>query len=186
MGSEPANDRETPDPSVTVSVSSTAAAAADGSPRTSVGGFTLVELLVVVMIAVITLGVAARSYEDYLERTATERAARIFARDLRLARMNAVQARVPVIVRFDEAARSYRVVVETGRVLASRRYGGEGDVALGGIDLELPGDSLVFDGRGLADLSGVGGSLGTATFRAGSETYTVSFNSMGASRVGGS
>jgi hypothetical protein len=51
------------------------------------------------------------------------------------------------------------------------------------VALALPGDSLVFDARGMADLSGAGGPLGTATFSSGAMTYTVSFNSMGASKL---
>lgn len=138
------------------------------------------------MIAVITMGIASQVYANYLERTATQRAARLFTRDLTMARMSAVQAREAVIVRFDESAGNYEVVRASGQELALRRYGDGGDVELGAIDLQMPGDSLVFNGRGVADLSEITGSLGTATFQAGSETYTVTFNSMGAARIDGS
>lgn len=156
------------------------------SDRSVVGGFTILEVLFVVMIAVITLGIASQVYSAYLTRTATRRAARIFGRDLALARMSALQTRESVVVRFHEADRRYVVERTDGRRLASRAYGEDDEVTLDSIDLDIPGDSLVFDGRGIADLSGVTGSLGTATFRAGSERYTVSFNSMGASRIGAS
>lgn len=159
-----------------------------GTTKTSPGpssarGFTLLEVLFVVMIAVITLGVASQVYADYTERTATRNVARIFSRDLTLARMNAVQTRESVIIRFDEPARNYVVVRASGQEVTTRSYGADADVTLSEIDLEMPGDSVVFNGRGVADLSAVTGSLGTATFRIGSETYLVSFNSMGASRV---
>ena len=74
----------------------------------------------------------------------------------------------------------------SGQELLSRRYGDEGEVELTAIDLQMPGDSLVFNGRGMVDLSVIEGSLGTATFQSGSETYTVTFNSMGAARISGS
>lgn len=137
-----------------------------------------------VIIAVITLGVASQVFANYAERTATRKAARIFSRDLTLARANAVQARESVIIRFDETARNYVVVRASGQEITNRSYGSDADVTLSEVDLQTPGDSVVFNGRGVADLSGVPGSLGTATFQMGSRTYTVSFNSMGASRVG--
>ncbi len=67
--------------------------------------------------------------------------------------------------------------------LTRRRFGGTGDIDLTGVSLDTNGDSLVFDARGMADMSGAGGSVGTATFSSGSNTYTVSFNGMGASRI---
>lgn len=147
------------------------------------GGFTILEVLVVTMLAVITLGVAARVYADYVERTSTRRAARIFARDLTLARLSAIQSREAVTVRFEEPERSYVVRRSSGGEVVRRRYDGRDEMTLSAIDLQMPGDSVVFNGRGVADLSGVSGSLGTALFRIGGRAWSVSFNSMGASRV---
>lgn len=135
------------------------------------------------VISVLTLSIASQVYADYLERTTARRAARLFTRDLTLARMNAVQTRRAVTVRFDEPSTEYAVVRAAGGEVVSRDYGSGAEVELSEIDLEMPGDSLVFNGRGIADLSAISASLGTATFRAGNESYTVSFNSMGASRV---
>ena len=93
----------------------------------------------------------------------------------------AVRGREDVVVQFYESSRWYDVTTASGRTLATRRFGVDADINLSAVDLELPGDSVAFSGRGIATLSG---SLGTASFTAGVTTYQVSFNSMGASQVG--
>ncbi len=67
--------------------------------------------------------------------------------------------------------------------MVRRRFNVNADIRLAAIDLEMPGDSLSFNSRGLANLSVGGGQLGTATFSTRSETYAVSFNILGASKV---
>jgi hypothetical protein len=51
------------------------------------------------------------------------------------------------------------------------------------VTLDLSGDSVVFSARGIADLSDALGPLGSAAFSSGAATYTVTFNSLGASKV---
>jgi hypothetical protein len=51
------------------------------------------------------------------------------------------------------------------------------------VTLDLDADTLVFSPRGIADMSGVSGSLETATFSSGAVTYTASFNGMGTSKI---
>ncbi|NIP58121.1 MAG: prepilin-type N-terminal cleavage/methylation domain-containing protein [Gemmatimonadetes bacterium] len=145
-------------------------------------GFTILELLVVMALVVITLAITQQTYGLYQERTATRRAAKLFGLDLSLARSAAVQGRMNVVIRFDEAAREYEVI--SNRRIMRRDFGDDSDVPLESIDLELPGDSVVFDARGVADLSGIAGSLGRATFEVGGSSYAVSFNALGASKVG--
>jgi prepilin-type N-terminal cleavage/methylation domain-containing protein len=147
-------------------------------------GFTLVELAIVVAVAGIGLTFATLSFGGYFRRVNAERAAQVFAQDLTLARSSALRAREGVVIRFYEASLWYEVGTQsTGQVLAIRRFGSNADIELTAVALNLPGDSVVFDARGMADLSGAGGPLGTATFSSGAMTYTVSFNSMGASKL---
>ena len=147
-------------------------------------GFTLLEMLTVLVLAGLTLGFGSLAFGTYYKRTAARRAAQVFAQDLTLARATAVRTRQPVVIRFYEGDARYVVETQTGSVeLTSRRFGINADIDLSGIDLALTGDSLVFSSRGIADLSGAGGALGTATFSSGDIAYTVSFNSMGASKV---
>lgn len=147
-------------------------------------GFTLIELMVVLAITGIGLTFAGIAFNGYFGRVSAERAAQVFAQDLTLARSWAVRSREPVVLRFYESGLWYRVEAQSSATeVATRRFGVNADIDLTGVTLDVAGDTLVFDSRGIADLSGAGGSLGTATFSSGAVTYTVSFNSMGASKI---
>lgn len=144
-------------------------------------GFTLIELTVVLVLVSVVLALAAFNFSGYQSRTAARSGAQLFARDLTLARSAARRGREGVVVRFHEGSRWYTVTTDTGRELVRRRFGAGRDVVLSEIDLDLPGDSLVFDGRGVAGLHGA--TLGSAAFTAGNVEWEVSFNAMGASKV---
>lgn len=149
-----------------------------------VGGFTLLELAVVLVLAGLVLGSAGLTFSDYFERSSASRAAQVFARDLTLARSSAVRAREAVVIRFFESSRWYQVVVQaSGTELVRRRFGVNADVDLSVIDLVFQGDTVVFNSRGVADMSGIVGSLGEARFASGTRAYSVYFNSLGASKV---
>ena len=148
------------------------------------GGFTLIEVTVVLMLSAIGLSYAFLSFGGYFQRVSAERAAQVFAQDLTVARSWSVRSREPVVIRFFESSLWYQVEAQSsGTEVLRRRFGVNADIDLTAATLEFPGDSVVFDLRGIADLSGVGGSLGTATFSSGAVSYTVSFNSMGASKI---
>ena len=88
------------------------------------------------------------------------------------------------MIRFYEGSLWYEVESQASATeIARRRFGASGDIDLSGVTLDTTGDSLVFSTRGVADMSGAGGALGTATFSSGAVTYTVSFNGMGASKI---
>ena len=145
-------------------------------------GFSLVELTVVLILAGVAIGMAGGGLSGYSRKIAAHRAAQLFARDLSLARAQAVRGRESVVIRFSESSRWYSIsTMATGRELIRRRFNVNADLDLAAIDLEMPGDTLFFTSRGI--LSGVGEELGTATFSAGVDTYVVSFNIMGASKV---
>jgi prepilin-type N-terminal cleavage/methylation domain-containing protein len=147
-------------------------------------GFTLIEMLVVLSITAIGLTFATVAFNGYFMRVSAERAAQVFAQDLTLARNWAVRSREPVVIRFFEGSLWYQVVAQsTSTEVTRRRFGANADIDLSDVDLDMAGDSLLFNSRGIADLSGVGGPLGTATFSSGAVTYAVSFNSMGASKI---
>ena len=149
-------------------------------------GFTVGEMLVSLILFTlftITLGLASAVFSSYQSRTAAQRAAQVFAMDLSLARTNAVRGRAVVIVDFDEAGGSYVIRLESGDTILRREFGRDDDIPLDSVNLQLTGDSLVFDARGVGDLSGSGSPLGTASFAAGVNVYDVSFNVMGASKV---
>ncbi|NNF13971.1 MAG: prepilin-type N-terminal cleavage/methylation domain-containing protein [Gemmatimonadetes bacterium] len=148
------------------------------------GGFTLLELIVVLAISAVVVTMGTLSFSGYFQRDSARRAAQVFAQDLVSARAYAVRSQESVVVRFYESTLWYEVVApESSTSISRRRFGPTGDIELSGVALDMSGDSLVFDVRGMADLSGLGGSLGTARFSSGATTYTVSFNGMGASKI---
>ncbi len=146
-------------------------------------GFSMVELLVSLILFTITLGLTATVFAGYQTRTAAQRAGQVFQMDLNLARASAVRRREAVIVDFDESAGSYLIRSESGDTLLRREFDRDDDIPLDSLNLQLPGDSVVFNSRGVGDLSGAASSLGIASFAAGASVYDVSFNVMGASRL---
>ena len=149
-------------------------------------GVTLIEILVVLVIMGITLGAVAMTFNLYLDRSSAKRAAEIFGQDLTVARNAAARSRQTVVMDFDEGSLSYVVRVEEGDTLLYRFFDADSDITLSSLDLQITGDTVAFNSRGVADLSGAVGTLGKAVFTAGNTTYAVSFNSMGSSRVSGS
>jgi len=149
------------------------------------GGFTLIELTIVVVIAGIVVTLGGLTFSGYFQRSSARRAAQVFAQDLVAARSFAIRSQEAVVVRFYETTLWYEVSTQsTATEITRRRFtGSSADIDLSGVTLDTTGDSLVFSSRGLADMSGAGGSLGTATFSSGAITYTVSFNGMGASKI---
>jgi Tfp pilus assembly protein FimT len=148
-------------------------------------GFMLIELTVVVTIGAIVVTLGGLAFSGYFQRNSARRAAQVFAQDLVSARSFAVRSQEPVVIRFYESSLWYEVESQTTTTeIARRRFTGtNADIALSAVTLDMTGDSLVFNTRGIVDMSGAGGSLGTATFSSGAVTYTVSFNGMGASKI---
>lgn len=137
----------------------------------------------VLLVISVTLAIATQSYDRYLERVAAQKAAELFTRDLLLARTSAMRDRQPAALLVYEGSREYVIRKVTGEVVVRREYGSFSDLSLSALELALPGDSVGFDGRGVAALTGGGGTLGTARFRSGEVTYRVRFNSMGVAEV---
>ena len=147
-------------------------------------GFTLLEILIVMVISAVILTIGGLTFSGYFQRSAARSAAQVFAQDLVAARSFAIRSQEPVVLRFYEGSLWYEVEAQvTATEIARRRFGANADIDLSAVTLDMAGDSLVFDTRGLADMSGAGGALGTATFSSGATTYTVSFNGMGASKI---
>jgi prepilin-type N-terminal cleavage/methylation domain-containing protein len=147
-------------------------------------GFTLIELTMVMAVTAVVIGLGVASFTGLFQKNAARYAARLFAQDLVAARSFAVRSQEPVVIRFYEATLRYEVEGRSSLTgIARRRFGADGENDLSAVTLDLAGDSLVFDVRGMADLSGASGALGVATFSSGAASYTVSFNGMGASKI---
>ena len=150
------------------------------------GGFSLLELTIVLVMAGLVMGFAGLTFSGYFQRSSAKRAAQVFARDLALARSAAMRSREAVVLRFDESGRWYEIeTMGSGTALVRRRFGVNADVDLSSIVLLFAGDSVVFSARGVADLGNIegGASLGEARFASGATEFSVYFNSLGASKV---
>jgi len=146
-------------------------------------GFTLIEVMVVLVIIGLGLTAVSLTFNNYLDRSSAKRAAEVFGQDLTVARNTASRSRQSVVLDFNEGSLSYLIRVEAGDTIARRFFGPDSDFNLSSLNLLMTGDTVAFNGRGVADLSGAAGTLGSAEFTAGNTTYAVSFNSMGSSRV---
>jgi prepilin-type N-terminal cleavage/methylation domain-containing protein len=146
-------------------------------------GFTIIEIMVVLVIVGITTTVVSGVFYNYLDRSTAKRAAEVFRQDLTVARNAASRSRQPVELVFDEENLGYVIRVEAGDTIVNRVFDRDAEIILDFLDLDLTGDMVAFNDRGVADLSGAKDPLGVAFFRAGDDTYTVSFNSMGSSRL---
>jgi len=149
------------------------------------GGFSLFEMLVAMVILSVLAGIAVASFGEYARRTAAVRSAEVFARDLTIARTAAVGERIPVTIVFDESERSYLIRKIGGEILLTRNFGMEGEIPLSSIDLDIDGDSIVFNERGILAFHNLGSSLVAARFEGGGRSYVVSFNALGTSAVVG-
>lgn len=148
------------------------------------GGFTLLEVLVVVGIAAVILTFAGLTFSGYFQRSSARRAAQLFAQDLTMARSYAVRTREEVVIRFFESSLWYQIEAPASSTeVARRRFGTNADIDLSAVALGTGGDSIVFNARGFAEFTGGTGGIATASFSSGPATYTVSFNGMGASRI---
>ena len=147
-------------------------------------GFTLLELTIVLLLSAFTIAYAGLTFSGYFQRTSAQRAALVFAQDLKKARADALRSRQAVVIRFDETNLWYEVVEEdSGTQIVKRRFGDNAEIALSAIDLYMRGDSVALNSRGVVSLSNAYGGVGQARFTMGGTRYVVYFNGLGASKV---
>lgn len=150
--------------------------------RGGTGGFTLIELVIVLMLVAVFLGMVVQAFGRYNRERSAQQAAYLLSRDIRLARAAAVRSRTPVSLVMDAAARAYEVRDTTGQRIVHRSFA-YGDLQVQAMSLELDGDSVTFDEQGVADLSGVAGAVAQATVSSPGTTWVVRFNATGSSSI---
>jgi len=149
----------------------------------SVGGFTLLEMTMALLIASITLAGFSVAYMSYRSSVSARRAAQVFAQDLSVARSYSVRSRDTVKVVFIESTPRYVISSSAGDTLVDRSFDPTAEIVLDTMDLDVSGDSIFFDSRGRIDFSGISGSLGVARFILSNGRFRVRFNLLGTSRV---
>ncbi len=137
-------------------------------------GFTLIELVIVVVIAAVMTGIAMGRYGQALARYRADHAARRVAADLALARSEAKTTGSSVTVSFDPANNRYQVSAIPGLNSSASEYSvalGEAPYGSTLVSAALGGDAaVVFNGHGVPD------SGGTVVVQCGVTERTVSLN----------
>jgi len=146
-------------------------------------GFTLIELTVALLVAGVTMAGLSVAYASYRTSIGAKRSAQVFAQDLSVARSYAVRTRDTVNVVFTESTPGYVIYSPSGDTLVNREFTVDSDLHLDTLDLQVTGDSILFDSRGRMDFSGVTGTVGVVWFIIGQGRYQVRFNMLGTSRV---
>jgi prepilin-type N-terminal cleavage/methylation domain-containing protein len=110
--------------------------------KTKSRGFTLIEMLIVVIVLGATASLVAPSVGRGVARARVRRAAAIVATDLELAFTTAARQRMPVRVTFSPSTLAYQVADRaTGDVLMTRSFGAGSDMALSSLTVS----ATVFD-----------------------------------------
>lgn len=134
------------------------------------GGFTLAELLAVIVLLAILGGMGLQPVMDWLAESRVENAARVVAGDLRLGIALAARQGTPVRLEFEPDALTYRFVDRASNQVLFQRSIGEGT--------ELPIQSGSVSGSDLVVFPSrmTSGPL-TVTLRAGRHVATVTMSS---------
>lgn len=142
-------------------------------------GFSLIELLVVLVILGIVLGVTWNAYRNFREASTVRRGAEAVAGDIVLTRSYAVQRRRNVSLVADETGRTYVIRSPSGSVYAQRSFAADTDIPLTLLDVRAVGDSITFNSRGLLVTTGADG-IDVGRF---DSERRVRFNAMGRTRI---
>lgn len=140
-------------------------------------GFTLIEVLMVLLIAGVMTSIAAGQYRTYLDRIGPERAANMVGTYIAMTRSFAIQSRAPVTLFVDPTARKLwiRTLADT---LRSVELGADTDFLISTLEMGFPGDSMTFSARGVCRECGVTGT-GSITVAGEKVEYLITFNALG-------
>lgn len=148
------------------------------APGIPAAGFTLVELLIVVVLLGIVLSIGVQGFRSFASANRVQQAAEAVAADATMTRLFALQRRETMEMAFDEAARSYAIRVRSsGDTLQTQSYSG-GDLPLTRLDVD-GGSVLEFNARGLLS----GGATVSIEVESLGESRRVDVSAMGRTRV---
>lgn len=149
----------------------------DRSPRRA--GFTLMEILIVMLIFAVMAGIVGAQYTEYRDRVAADQASSVVGNYVALTRSYAVQARRNTVLDVDPT--EHRLIIrmkgDTIRI-KNLNLGSGGEFELDTLDLDAEGDTITFTPQGICAQCGMGGS-GQIIVSARGVTYVVTFNAVG-------
>jgi prepilin-type N-terminal cleavage/methylation domain-containing protein len=140
-------------------------------------GFTLLEMLMVMMIVAVMTSIVTTQYRDYLNRVGPERAARLIGSYVSLTRAYAIQRRTPVSLVLDSTEHKMWIRSATDTI-KSLELGDDTDFRIETLTMGFPGDSMSFSSRGVCRECGLTGT-GSITVAGSLEGYLVTFNALG-------
>lgn len=146
-------------------------------------GFTLLEMLFVVVIAAIMMTAVVNGFAHYTRERSAQQAAYLLSRDLRLARASAIGSRQPISLVVLAATRSYVIRDTLGNEIARRTFAAGSELMIESLSLGQPGDSVTFSPQGVASLSGATDGIVEAVVGSPTRDYVVRFNATGSSRI---
>lgn len=111
-------------------------------------GFSMIEVLLVIVLLSIVMGVGFTELRQYNETTIVDRASRTLASDVSLTRSYAVRRREDVTLEADEGGRSYAIRAGSD-TLQMRWFRASSDLPLTKLDVQTTGDTFTFNARGL-------------------------------------
>ncbi|TFG65111.1 MAG: prepilin-type N-terminal cleavage/methylation domain-containing protein [Gemmatimonadales bacterium] len=117
-------------------------------------GFTIVEMLIVLSIISLAMLMANTSFITFRESSTVNRAARVIAADVALARSYAIRHRTSVALVANESTQSYVIRDNAGTVYLNRAFDARSEMLIGSLDVAVAGDSIAFNERGF--MSGAG------------------------------
>jgi prepilin-type N-terminal cleavage/methylation domain-containing protein len=94
-------------------------------------GYTVIELLLVMVIISVIVGITYVRLGPTLERARVRGAASVLAGDLQYAQVMAARLRTPMVISMNTAALTYQIADRAGAVYRSRDLSAAGDFALG-------------------------------------------------------
>ena len=140
------------------------------------GGFSMIELVTVLLLIGVFAGIASTQYWKYLEKTKPDRASSVVGSYISLAKNFSVQRRSAVTLAVDPG--SMTIMIRTLEdTLRTMNFGPESDLPLTVLDTNLDGDSLTFNARGICSVCGVA-SKGI-TVSGPRTSYLITFNALG-------
>lgn len=144
-------------------------------------GFSLLELLVVIVIAGLLMSMGAKGLRSLKTQQGGERVGRALLWEATVARTYALRYGNPLSFVADKANKKFITRDSYGHVYRTISFGSGSELMATGISTNVAGDSLVFSGSGHCLNCGDGTTTGTTalTIVSNGKTYRVTVNPLG-------